>query len=131
MIVVDASAVVAALAGHPAVPDIVRRLRSEDDLHAPHLLDLEVAHALSRLARRSIITQDRARDAVLDLIELNITRYPHDVLLERVWDLRHNVSAYDAAYITLAEALDAPLITCDARLTRSSGHGARVELLGS
>lgn len=128
---VDASAVVAALAGHPAVPDIVRRLRSEDDLHAPHLLDLEVAHALSRLARRSIITQDRARDAVLDLIELNITRYPHDVLLERVWDLRHNVSAYDAAYITLAEALDAPLITCDARLTRSSGHGARVELLGS
>lgn len=131
MIVVDASAVVAALAGHPAVPDIVRRLRSEDDLHAPHLLDLEVAHALSRLARRSIITQDRARDAVLDLIELNITRYPHDVLLERVWDLRHNVSAYDAAYITLAEALDAPLITCDARLTRSSGHGARVELLGA
>ncbi len=131
MIVVDASAVVAALAGHPAVPDIVRRLRSEDDLHAPHLLDLEVAHALSRLARRSIIKQDRARDAVLDLIELNITRYPHDVLLERVWDLRHNVSAYDAAYITLAEALDAPLITCDARLTRSSGHGARVELLGS
>lgn len=128
---VDASAVVAALAGHPAVPDIVRRLRSEDDLHAPHLLDLEVAHALSRLARRSIITQDRARDAVLDLIELNITRYPHDVLLERVWDLRHNVSAYDAAYITLAEALDAPLITCDARLTRSSGHGARVELLGA
>jgi predicted nucleic acid-binding protein len=68
---------------------------------------------------------------VLDMAELNITRYPHDVFLERIWDLRHGVTAYDAAYIALAEALDAPLVTCDARLTRSGGHSARVELLGA
>ncbi len=131
MIVVDASAIVAALAGQPTVPGLAVRLTSADGLHAPHLIDLEVAHALGRLARRAIITEGRARDAVLDMAELNITRYPHDAFLERIWDLRHGVTAYDAAYIALAEALEAPLVTCDARLTRSTGHSARVELLGA
>ena len=118
-------------AGYPVVPGLAARLGSADDLHAPHLLDLEVAHALSRLARLSTITADRARDAVMDMAEMSITRYPHDLLLERIWELRHNVTAYDAAYIALAEVLDAPLITCDARLTRASGHSAHIDLLGA
>lgn len=129
MIVVDASVVVAALAGEPAPAGIAQRLRSAADLHAPHLLDIEVAHALRRLARLGVITERRARDALLDAGELDVIRYPHDVLLARIWGLRHNVSAYDAAYLALAEALDAPLLTCDARLARASGHAARVELL--
>ena len=75
------------------------------------------------------IDDRRGREAMADLADMPIRRYPHDVLLPRVWDLRHNLTAYDAAYVALAEALDAPLVTRDRRLARAAGHGADIELL--
>ena len=66
---------------------------------------------------------------IVDLLELSLTRYPHDVLLFRVWELRDNLTAYDAAYVALAEALDAPLVTCDGKIASASGHHARVEVV--
>lgn len=97
-------------------------------LHAPHALDLEVAQSLRRLASRGTITQGRAQEALEDYGGLRIRRYPHGTLLPRIWELRANISAFDAAYVALAEALDAPLVTADGRLARSPGHTATVEL---
>jgi len=97
-------------------------------LHAPHLLDLEVAQVLRRLAHQGVLPATRADEALHDLIDLRVTRYPYLVLLPRIWQLRHNFSAYDAAYIVLAEKLHAPLITRDGRLASASGHGASIEL---
>jgi predicted nucleic acid-binding protein len=128
VIVVDTSAVVAALAGHPAVPGLAERLSAEGDLHAPYLLDLEFIQALRRLEAARELTTDRARDALTDLADLTITRYPHLPLADRVWSLRANLSAYDAAFVALAEALEVPLVTCDARLARAPGHGAAIEV---
>jgi len=131
VIVVDASVVVGALVGRPAIRGLAERLRAEGELHAPHLLDIEVVHAIRRLVRTGAISDERAIGSLQDLAELNLIRYPHGVLLERIWSLRHNVSAYDAAYLALAEALDAPLLTCDARVARAGGHSAIVEVLGA
>ena len=97
-------------------------------LHAPHLIDLEIAQVLRRYVRSAIISADRGAEAVSDFLDLPLTRYPHFVLLTRVWEMRHNVTAYDAAYLALAEALDAPLITRDRALARTSSR-ARVELI--
>jgi predicted nucleic acid-binding protein len=97
-------------------------------LHAPHLLDLEVLQVLRRVAQQGVVSKTRADEAVHDLLDLRLTRYPHHVLLSRVWQLRHNLSAYDAAYVALAEKLDAPVITRDSRLASTSGHGAAIEL---
>jgi len=129
MIVLDASAAVDWLLQTPAGQIIERRIYSRNEnLHAPHLLDLEVTQVLRRLALQGVVSVHRADEAVGDLVDLRMTRYPHLVLLPRIWQLRHNFSAYDAAYIVLAEKLGAPLITRDARLASASGHGARVEL---
>jgi predicted nucleic acid-binding protein len=98
-------------------------------LHAPHLLDIEVAQVLRRYVRAGIITPSRGQEALEDLFDLSLTRYPHDVLLGRVWDLRNNLTAYDAAYVALAEALDAPLVTCDGKIASAAGHRARVEVV--
>lgn len=73
------------------------------------------------------VTALRGQDALDDLSDLALTRYPHDVLLGRMWELRDNLTAYDAAYVALAEALDAPLVTCDAKLASAPGHRARIE----
>ena len=125
MLVVDASVVVAFLLD----PDRLReRLRAGgDDLHAPSHLDVEVLSALRRLAQRGTLTQGRARGAVDDLADLPVARYDVTPLLRRSWQLREQVSAYDAPYIALAEALDATLLTRDERLARTAGHTARVE----
>ena len=108
---------------------IEKRIYSRNEsLHAPHLLDLEVAQVMRRLVREGAITGRRADQAIRDLLDLRITRYPHFVLLPRIWQLRHNFSSYDAAYIVLAEQLGAPLITRDGRLASTSGHAAPIEL---
>jgi predicted nucleic acid-binding protein len=98
-------------------------------LHAPHLLDVEVAQVIRRYAANGEIDQERGRAALDDLADLPLRRYPHDFLLPRVWNLRHNLTAYDAVYVALAEALDAALVTRDQRLAVATGHHARVELV--
>jgi predicted nucleic acid-binding protein len=129
MIVLDASAALDWLLQTLAGQHIEKRIYSHGEtLHAPHLLDLEVTQVLRRLASQGVISAHRADEALRDLLDLRITRYPHQVLLPRIWQLRHNFSAYDAAYIVLAEQLRAALVTRDARLASASGHAARVEL---
>jgi predicted nucleic acid-binding protein len=93
------------------------------------LLDVEVAQVVRRYAANGEIDVERGRMALADLTDLPLHRYPHDFLLPRVWDLRNNLTAYDAMYVALAEALDAPLLTCDKRLAASPGHHARIELV--
>ncbi len=131
MIVVDTSAALASLVGRPLDRELVARLVEDGDLHAPHLIDVEVIHALRRLVAARHITEDRAADVRTDFADLSIIRYPHQPLADRMWELRHNLSAYDAAFVALSEALDVPLVTCDARLAGASGHTARIELFGS
>lgn len=129
MIVVDASALIEVLLRTPAAQAVERRLfDTRRTLHAPHLLDVEVAQVIRRYAASGEIDAERGRAALIDLADLPLQRYPHDFLLPRVWDLRNNLTAYDAVYITLAEALDAPLLTRDQRLAAAAGHHARVEL---
>jgi predicted nucleic acid-binding protein len=106
-----------------------RLLRRDDALFAPHLLDVEVMQVLRRYAQRGEIRNSRGREALQDLADFPVTRCSHEPLLERIWGLRHSLSAYDAAYIALAEALDAPLVTCDARIARAHGHSVNVEIL--
>lgn len=130
MIVIDASALLEALLRMPAAKAMEGRLFDRrKTLHAPHLLDIEVAQVIRRYAASGEISSERGRIALADLADFPIRRYPHDFLLPRVWDLRHNLTAYDAAYIALAEALDAPLLTRDQRLAAAPGHYARVELV--
>jgi predicted nucleic acid-binding protein len=129
MIVLDASAAVDWLLQTSAGRRIEKRIYSGNEtLHAPHLLDLEVMQVLRRLALQGVVSVRRADEAVRDLLDLRLTRYPHLVFLPRIWQLRHNLSAYDAAYIVLAEQLGATLVTRDARLASASGHTALVEL---
>lgn len=130
MIVVDASAVIEVLlASFRAVAIGDRIFANGETLHAPHLIDLEVAQVLRRFVLARELTESRGTEALDDLRDLPLTRYPHEPLLGRVWELRANVTAYDAAYLALAEALEAPLVTCDARLRSAPGHSARVEVL--
>ena len=128
MTVVDASALVDFLALLQVDPSLDERLVSSGELHAPQLIDVEVAHALQQLTARGEIGADRAADARLDLLALPIRRYPHVPLLDRAWELRHTVSAYDAMYVALAELLDVPLVTCDAPLARALGVRAQIEV---
>jgi predicted nucleic acid-binding protein len=129
MIVLDASAAVDWLLQTSAGQSIEKRIYSRNEtLHAPHLLDLEVTQVLRRLVQQGVVPAHRANEAIRDLLDLRITRYPHVVLMPRSWQLRHNFSAYDAAYVVLAEKLGAALVTRDGRLASSSGHGALIEL---
>lgn len=117
MIVADASAAVSALLN--AGP--ARRALSDEQLHAPHLIDSEIANALRRQVGGQRLAVDAAWSALDHWRRLGVTRYPVVGLLDRVWELRESVSAYDAAYIALAEALNCTLLTADARLSRAPG----------
>ncbi len=128
--VLDASAAIELLRGSPVGLDLARRLREPDEaVHAPHLLAVEVAQVLRRLTATGTLSAERARQAIDDLAALDIAHYEHEPFLPRMWSLRHNLTAYDAAYVALAEVLDAPLVTMDARLAEAPGHDAQVELL--
>jgi predicted nucleic acid-binding protein len=130
VIVLDASAAVDWLVQTAAAQRIESRIFSRNQsLHAPELLDLEVAQVLSRLVREGTLSASRAEAALQDLLDLRLTRYPHSVLLPRIWQLRHNLSAYDAAYVVLAEKLGATLLTRDARLANAAGHTAAIDVV--
>ena len=130
MIVLDASVALELILTTPDGARAASRLRElEAPMHAPHLIDIEVLHVLRRIEGAGRITSPRARAALGDFGDLAIRRHEHAFLRERIWRLRKNLTAYDAAYVALAEALDAPLITLDARLARSKGHRANVELI--
>jgi predicted nucleic acid-binding protein len=130
VIVVDASVVLEALLRTPSAAIVEDRLfTTEETLHAPHLIDLEVAQVLRRYAAVGQIAPSRGRNALANFSEFPIRRYPHGLLLSRIWELRDNLTAYDAAYVALAEALNAPLLTRDQRLATAASHRARIELL--
>jgi predicted nucleic acid-binding protein len=130
VIVVDASAILEVLLGTPAGLRVMERLFAPaETLHAPHLLDLEVVQVLRRYTFAGELSSTRGLEALEDLAQFPITRYPHDLLLPRIWELRRNLTAYDAAYVALAEALAAPLVTRDAALASPRLHRAKVELL--
>jgi predicted nucleic acid-binding protein len=130
MIVLDASAVLELLLGTPAGLEVAGHL--EDTavaLHAPHLIDVEVAQVLRRYVRESQLSAEDARTAIRDLRDLDLSRHAHEPLLDRVWELRHNFSAYDAVYVALAEVLDARLLTADDRLAHAPGVKKRAILI--
>jgi len=119
-----------ALLRTPAAKRVEARLLDpRESLHAPHLLDVEVAQVVRRYAATGEINGERSRLALADLADFPLRRYAHDFLLPRVWELRNNLTAYDAVYVALAEALDATLITRDRRLATAASHHARVELV--
>ncbi|MGH3633286.1 type II toxin-antitoxin system VapC family toxin [Mycobacterium sp.] len=128
MIVVDTSALIDAVLTRPPKPGLLARLSDDGDLHAPHLIDVEVLHALRRLALTRAVHEARLDDARTDIKDITLTRYPLGPLADRVWGLRHQLTAYDAVFVALAEALEVPLITCDRRLARAGGHHAHVEV---
>ena len=131
MIVVDASALIEFLLQTPLGSRIEARLfRDGDDFHAPHLIDVEVAHALRRLVRGGEVRAVRAAEALDDLADFDLRRHSHTPFLGRAWELRDHLAAYDAMYVTLAEAIDARLVTCDSRLGATHVRGARVEVIG-
>ena len=116
MKVVDASVVLEVLLQTPLAGAIEERVFTGEQLHAPHLIDLEVAQVLRRFVFRGDIQTERGRAALADYADFPIRRYPHDFLLPRIWDFRDNLTAYDATYVALAEALDATLLTRDRKL---------------
>jgi predicted nucleic acid-binding protein len=128
LLVVDTSAVLAALTASDPPPGLLERLTDDGDLHAPHLIDTEFLHALRRMTISGQLTEERAADTRTDYADLAITRYPHQPLSDCIWQLRHNLTAYDATFVALAETLDTTLITCDARLTTAPNHNAKIEL---
>ncbi len=129
MIVLDASAAIDWLLQTSAGQRIEKRICSHNEsLHAPHLVDLEVAQVLRRLVREEAVPAQRAGEDIRDLLDLRINRYPHFVLLHQIWQLRHNLSAYDVAYVVLAEKLGAAFLTRDERLASASRHALTIEL---
>jgi predicted nucleic acid-binding protein len=132
VIVLDASAAADVLLNSgPRAPRIRERIaESDDDLHVPHLFEVEVLGVLRRFSLRGMLSQERARLALDRLSSMRLARYPHAAMLPRMWELRDNVTTYDAAYIALAESLEAPLVTTDARLARAPSIRAAVEVYG-
>jgi len=128
VIVLDASAAIDWLLQSAAGQRIESRIYSRgESLHAPHLLDLEVAQVLRRMVREAVVSAVRADQAIQDFLDLRVTRYPHNLFLPHIWRLRNNLSAYDAAYVVLAQELGATLVTRDSRLA-SASRGVTVEL---
>jgi predicted nucleic acid-binding protein len=132
VIVLDASAFLELLLGTSVGREVAERIADPAlGLHAPHLIDVEVAQALRRYLRGGEIDEHTAALALEDLRALDMERHAHEPLLTRVWELRENLTAYDAVYVALAEALDARLLTCDRRIARAPGMRGRVEVVGS
>lgn len=128
MIVLDASAALEVLLGTPAADPIAERIFTPgESLHVPHVFDVEVLQVVRLYCRMGEIDAERGREAVEDLEDLKAERYPHEPLLQRIWELRDNATAYDAAYLALAELLGAPLVTCDSRLL-GAAQAARLDL---
>jgi predicted nucleic acid-binding protein len=128
LIVVDSAVVVDALTAKNGTEQL-RVYLAEEELHAPALLDFEVVSALRGLTLGGHVSAARAADLLTDFDDLSVRRWAcADALRRRAYQLRNNLTAYDAAYVALAEALGCPLITRDARLGRSSGHGAQIEV---
>ena len=129
MIVLDASAMVDWLLQTPAGQRIEQRIYARNEtLHSVHLLDVEFTQVLRRLVRERTLIPKRADEAMEDLMALRITRYAPVLLLSRIWQLRNNMTVYDAAYVALAEELKAPLITRDQKIAAAPGHAAAVEV---
>lgn len=130
MTVVDASAIAELLLRLPLAPAAERHVfEAEDGAAAPDLLNAEILHVLRRYERRGVIDEQRSREAVADLSDLPIARYPTMSLLERAWALRRNLTAYDAMYAALAEALGTPLVTTDGRLAAAARAHARITVV--
>ena len=129
MIVVDASVVATALIDDNTDGRLARDRIRDESLSAPELIDLEVLSVIRRLSAAGQVTQVRAAQAVMDLRDLNLDRAPHRPLLARCWELRHNLSPYDAAYVALAEAFDTVLLTADTRLAAAPGTACTIELV--
>ena len=128
--VLDASALLELLLGTSTGQLVAGRVADPAvSLHVPHLADIEVVQALRRYVREGAIDADAAEAALDDLRALDLQRHAHEPLLERVWELRKNLTAYDAVYVALAEVLDAVVFTCDRRLSRAPGMSARVTLV--
>ena len=129
MIVLDTSAAIDWLLQTPAGQHIEQRIyRRNETLHTVHLLDVEFAQVLRRLVREGKLTSTRAEEAIEDLVALRMARYAAGLILKRIWRHRQNLSAYDAAYVALAEELKAPLITRDQRIAAAPGHSVAVEV---
>ncbi len=130
MIVVDASALLEFLLQTPLGTRVEARLFLDgDELHSPHLVDVEVTQGLRRLVRTGDVSRERAAEAIADLVDLDVHRHAHLDLLTRAWKLRENVSAYDAMYVALAEALDATVVTCDRPLAKAPRHHVTIEVI--
>ena len=130
MLVLDASAALEAFLGTgPNAPYIRFRIQAPDEsVHAPHLLDVEMLHALRGMVLRGDVSRTRSEEVRADFADLRWSRYSHAAFLDRIWELKENLTAYDAAYVALAEALNAPLVTTDARLARAPGIRTEVEV---
>ena len=130
MIVLDASALVELILHTPTGQRVAGRIADPaESLHVPHLADIEVVQALRRYVREGEIEANAAEVALTDLRDLDLQRHAHEPLLERVWELRKNLTAYDAVYVALAEVLDVELLTCDRRLSQAPGMSRRVALV--
>jgi predicted nucleic acid-binding protein len=129
VLVVDASAMLDVLLNRPAAAALRKRFSVRgESLHAPHLIDAEVLQVLRRFARTGELSDERAAEVLDDYRNLPMERYPHALFLTRAWELRDGITAHDAMYVALAEALDAPLLTSDARLAKSLPRTLRVEV---
>jgi predicted nucleic acid-binding protein len=132
VIVIDASALLEILLRTQRADALMARaLDASERLHAPQLLDIEVTQVLRRLVQRKELPLVRAEQAFDDLSNLVIERHEHQWLVQRIWQLRDSLTAYDGCYVALAEALGAPLLTCDAKLAGASGHQAVIELVSN
>jgi len=128
--VLDASAAVELVLQTPRAERIAARaLHPAERLHAPHVIDVEVVQVMRRLVQAKEITVGRADVALSDFEGLTIERHAHRPLIRRVWGLRASLSAFDATYVALAEALAAPMLTCDEKLARAHGHKAKIEVV--
>lgn len=133
MLVIDASAVVELLLGRSTAEQVAGHIaRPDSTLSAPHLVDVEVLNALRRLLASHAASVARVEQAVTDFVDLPIERYPHEILVPRIWDLRSNFSAYDAVYLALTEALaeeEASLLTADVRFARAARDHSGVAVI--